>query len=99
MSGTRRSAITRDLEANRAEVFAAFADDRVRRLWFRIPGKGAIYDHDFRIGGGEDASSTSVMPEEPVHKLRNRSRYLDIAPDCRIVFVYEAIVDDVTRWA
>ena len=91
--------ITRDLEANRAEVFAAFADDRVRRLWFRIPGKGAIYDHDFRIGGGEDASSTFVMPEEPVQKLRNRSRYLDIAPDRRIVFVYEAIVDDVTRWA
>lgn len=90
--------ITRDLEANRAEVFAAFADDRVRRRWFRIPGTGAIYDHDFRIGGGEDASSTFVMPDGPAEELRNRSRYLDIAPDRRIVFVYEAIVDDVTRW-
>jgi uncharacterized protein YndB with AHSA1/START domain len=91
--------ITRDLEANRTEVFAAFADNRVRRLWFRLPGSGAIYNHDFRVGGGENASSTFVMPDGPAEELRNRSRYLDITPDRRIVFVYEAIVNDVTRWA
>ena len=90
--------ITRDLEADRAAAFAAFADDRVRRRWFRIPGKGATYDHDFRISGGEDARSTFVMPDGATERLRNRSRYLDIVPNRFIVFVYEAIVDDVTRW-
>ena len=91
--------ITRDFEANRSDVFALFADDRLRRQWFRMPGTGSVYDHDFRIGGGEEASSTFVMLDGQAEKLRNRSRYLDITPDRRIVFVYEAIVDDVTRWA
>lgn len=91
--------ITRDFEADRADVFALFADDRLRRRWFRMPGTGANYDHDFRIGGGEEASSTFEMPDSQDQELRNRSRYLDITPDRRIVFVYEAIVDDVTRWA
>ncbi len=91
--------ITRDFEASRADVFAVFADDRLRRRWFRMPGTGSVYDHDFRIGGGEEASSTFTMPDGPAQELRNRSRYLDITPDRRIVFVYEAIVDDVTRWA
>lgn len=90
--------ITRDFDANRADLFAVFADDRLRRQWFRMPGTGSVYDHDFHIGGGEEASSTFVMLDGQAEKLRNRSRYLDIIPDRRIVFVYEAIVDDVTRW-
>lgn len=90
--------VTRNLEADRAAVFAAFADDRLRRRWFRLPGSGATYDHDFRVGGGEDARSTFAMMDGKTEKLRNRSRYLDILPDRRIVFVYEAIVDEVTRW-
>jgi len=91
--------ITRSFEVDRAGVFAAFADDRRRRRWVRMPGRGATYDHDFRVGGGEDARSTFALPGAPTETLRNRSRYLDIVPDRRIVFVYEAIVDDVTRWA
>jgi uncharacterized protein YndB with AHSA1/START domain len=92
-------AVTRGFDADRSRVFAAFADERIRRRWFRLPGSGAGYDHDFRVGGGEDATSTFTMPGGPDEKLRNRSRYLDIVPDRRIVFVYEAIVNDVTRWA
>jgi uncharacterized protein YndB with AHSA1/START domain len=91
--------VTRGFEADRSRVFASFADERIRRRWFRIPGSGAAYDHDFRVGGGEDAVSTFVVPGGPNEELRNRSRYLDIVVDRRIVFIYEAIVNDVTRWA
>lgn len=63
-----------------------------------MPGTGAAYEHDFRVGGGEDARSTFILPGAPTEALRNRSRYLDIVPDRRIVFVYEAIVEEVTRW-
>jgi len=90
--------ITRSIEFERAAVFAAFAEDRVRRRWFRLPGSGATYDHDFRVGGGEDARSTFVKLDGPDEGVRNSSLYLDIVPDQRIVFVYRAIVDDVTRW-
>jgi len=91
--------VTRGFEAERSRVFAAFADERIRRRWFRIPGSGATYDHDFRVGGGEDAASTFIVTGRPSEKIRNRSRYLDIVVDRRIVFVYEAIVNDETRWA
>lgn len=91
--------VTRGFAEDRAAVFAVFADDRLRRRWVRLPGTGATYEHDFRVGGGEDARSTFVLPGAPDETLRNRSRYLDIVPSHRIVFVYEAIVDDVTRWA
>lgn len=90
--------ITRTYAADRSAVFAVFADDRLRRKWVRLPGTGATYDHDFRVGGGEDAHSTFALPGAPAETLRNRSRYLDIVPDSRIVFVYEAFVDGVTRW-
>lgn len=90
--------VTRGLEADRGAVFAAFANDQVRRRWFRLPGSGAIYDHEFRVDGGEDASSTFLQPDGSMERICNRSRYLDIVEDRRIVFVYEAIVNDVTRW-
>jgi uncharacterized protein YndB with AHSA1/START domain len=91
--------ITRSFDFDRAALFAAFADDGIRRRWFRIPGTGATYHHEFRVGGGEDARSTFVTLDGPGEEVRNSSRYLDIVPDSRIVFVYEAIVDGTTRWA
>lgn len=91
--------ITRSFDVDRATLFAAFADDRRRRRWIRMPGTGSTYEHDFRVGGGEDARSTFSVPGAHAERLQNRSRYLDIVPEGRIVFVYEAIVDDITRWA
>ncbi|MFB7252528.1 SRPBCC domain-containing protein [Microbacterium sp. NPDC056234] len=90
--------VSRRLTAPRAVAFSAFSDDDIRRRWIRLPGRGASYEHDFRVGGGEDARSTFVMPDGASERIRNRSRYLDIVPDQRIVFSYEAIVDDVVRW-
>ncbi|PJJ63521.1 SRPBCC domain-containing protein [Compostimonas suwonensis] len=90
--------ITRALDAPPASVFAAFADERIRRRWFRLPGTGASYRHEFRVGGGENAHSTFPLPDADPEELAYRSRYLDIVADRRIVFSYESIVDDVPRW-
>jgi hypothetical protein len=37
-------------------AFAAFADEQMRRRWFLLPGSGASYRHEFRVGGGVDLS-------------------------------------------
>lgn len=90
--------VTLRLPASPAEVFRAFADSGVRRRWFKLPGSGATYEHDFRVGGGETASSTFTTLDTPPQQLKYWSRYLDITPDVRIVYVYESHVDGTLRW-
>lgn len=90
--------VTLRLSVSPGEVFRAFADPGLRRRWFKLPGRGATYEHDFRVGGGETASSTFTIPDMPPQRLRYWSRYLDIIPDVRIMYVYESHVDGVLRW-
>lgn len=90
--------VTLRLPAPPTEVFRAFADSGLRRRWVKLPGGGARYEHDFRVGGGETAYSTSSTLDTPPQRLKNWSRYLDIIPGVRIVWVYEAHVDEVLRW-
>lgn len=91
--------ITRRFDAPPASVFAAFADEQTRRRWFRLPGSGATYRHDFHIDGGEDARSTFAVPDSAPEQLHYKSRYLDLVENRRIVFAYESVIDDVLRWA
>ncbi|MFD0689225.1 SRPBCC domain-containing protein [Actinomadura fibrosa] len=90
--------IVRHLNAPPAEVFAAFADTEVRRRWAKLPGSGSAYHHEFRVGGGETAQGTFTVLDAPPERLDYRSRYLDIVPDRRIVYVYASTVNDVLRW-
>jgi uncharacterized protein YndB with AHSA1/START domain len=90
--------VTLRLSVRPSEVFRAFADAGIRRRWFKLPGSGASYEHDFRVGGGETAHSTFAPLDAPPERLKYWSRYLDITPDVRIVYVYEAHVDGVLRW-
>ncbi|MFG2070901.1 SRPBCC domain-containing protein [Micromonospora tulbaghiae] len=90
--------ITRHLDGPPGEVFTAFADTTIRRRWFRLPGSGASYEHDFRMGGGETARSTFTSLDTAPERLEHRSRYIDIAVAHRIVYGYEAVVDDELRW-
>lgn len=79
-------------------MFAAFSDEQVWRRWFRLPGSGATYHHEFLVGGGEEASSIFRGLDSPPERIHYRARYLDIVSDARIVFVYESIIDDILRW-
>ncbi|GAB2695381.1 SRPBCC domain-containing protein [Kitasatospora kifunensis] len=82
-----------------ARVFAAFAEPALRTRWFRLPGRSKTAEHelDFRVGGGEVSRNVFVFGDVEEF-LENRSRFLDIVPDERIVFVYEAKVNGVLRW-
>lgn len=90
--------ISRHLDAPPDRVFAAFADTAIRRRWSKLPGSGASYEHDFRVGGGEIARSTFTAPDTAPERLEYRSRYIDIADARRIVYAYDAVVDGELRW-
>jgi uncharacterized protein YndB with AHSA1/START domain len=90
--------LSRHFDAPPDEVFAAFADSATRRKWFRLPGRGATYEHDFRVGGGETARSTFTGLDSEPERLEYRSRYIEITADRQIVFGYESIVDGELRW-
>lgn len=90
--------VTLRLSVPPSDVFRAFADSGLRRRWFRLPGSGATHEHDFRVGGGETAHSTFATLDTPPQQLKYWSRYLDITPDVRIVYVYESHVDGVLHW-
>ena len=80
------------------QVFRAFSDPERRRGWVRMPGSGAVYEQDFRVGGFDVARSSFRLPEGD-QRLLNTAVYLAIDPPGRIVWSYTAAVDDVTRWA
>jgi uncharacterized protein YndB with AHSA1/START domain len=90
--------ISRHLDVPPGEVFTAFAAAPIRRQWFRLPGSGASYEHNFRVGGGETARSTFTGLDTAPERLEYRSRYIDITGVHRIVYGYEAIVDGELRW-
>ena len=79
------------------DAFAAFADPAVRTRWFRLPGRRGSYELDFRVGGGESASST-FAPAGVEERLDYCSRFLDIVVDERIVLAYEFSLDGQRRW-
>jgi uncharacterized protein YndB with AHSA1/START domain len=81
-----------------ARVFAAFAEPERRRRWIRIPGTGARYEEDFRVGGFDVARSTFRLPEGEQHLL-NTAVHLEIVPNRRLVWAYTAAVDGIDRWA
>ncbi|WP_329491282.1 SRPBCC domain-containing protein [Kitasatospora sp. NBC_01246] len=81
------------------QVFAAFAEPALRIRWFRLPGssKHATHALDFRVGGSEVATNLFVSGDIE-ERLEYRSRFHDIVPGERIVYVYEAHVDGLRRW-
>jgi uncharacterized protein YndB with AHSA1/START domain len=74
------------------QTFSAFSDPELKRQWFANPGNwpDAIWELDFRVGGGEVSSGGSPGGTHRVF----RSRFHDIVEDERIVFAYDLLHDD-----
>ena len=86
-----RFTLERTLHACRAHVFAAWSDPDLKRRWF-VDSDGPHwteedYSLDFRVGGTEFGRFVAEDgPARGVHE--NRTTFLDIIPDERIVFAY-----------
>ena len=91
--------VTRRFDATPADFVRLFSDEPTWRRWFRMPGSAATYAHDFRVGCTDHATSEFRMPDGRVERLENSATYLAITPEQRIVYAYEARVDDIPRWA
>ncbi|MHC5908231.1 SRPBCC domain-containing protein [Streptomyces sp. S6] len=93
-----------DIPAPPEQVYAAFAEPELRTRWFKVPGPSRTAEHelDFRVGGGERARNRVVFEdiddERDEERIEYRSRFLDLEPAERLVYVYEAHVNEVRRW-
>lgn len=100
VSGVRHHTftVTREFDAAPETVFRVFAEDGLRRVWFKLPGQNAQYSFDFRVGGAEWARADFTPLEGEPERVENRSHWIDIVPGRRVVQVYEACVNDVRMW-
>jgi uncharacterized protein YndB with AHSA1/START domain len=73
------------------QTFIAFSDPDLKRQWFANPGNwpDAVWELDFRVGGGELSSGGSPGGRHNTFK----SRYHDIVENERIVFAYDLLHD------
>ena len=88
--------LTRDIAASPAHVFAAWAKPELKRQWF-VDSDGPEWEErdytlDFRVGGVE--TGRFVLTDGPgAGEHTNRTVYLDIADDERIVYAYTMALD------
>jgi uncharacterized protein YndB with AHSA1/START domain len=90
--------IVRSIAAPPSAVFAAFADPDVHARWFRLPGRDARVEHDFRVGGGVRGTASFPTADGGTERIDHRTTYLDIVPGVRVVFVAESRIDDALIW-
>jgi uncharacterized protein YndB with AHSA1/START domain len=88
-----------DLAAAPGRVWSLFAELPLRSAWVRMPGPSSTATHelDFRIGGTERLTNTFVSGDTR-EELENRTTFLDIVLNERIISTYVAIVADRLRW-
>ncbi|NYF91813.1 SRPBCC family protein [Tunturiibacter empetritectus] len=88
--------IERKLKASPERVFAAFADEAIKRRWFFGGSPHAVehYELDFKVGGRE-RTQKKMEPGTPVSgkTLVNETVYEDIVPARRIVTAYRMSFD------
>lgn len=84
--------IERQYDCTPSQTFSAFADSDLKRQWFGVPAdwENAVWEHDFRVGGGE--VNAGGPPGGQIHAYR--SRFHEILADERIVFAYDLLVDE-----
>jgi uncharacterized protein YndB with AHSA1/START domain len=74
------------------QTLSAFADPDLKRQWFALPADwaDAVWELDFRVGGGEVSRGRSPGGAN----FAFESRFHDIRDDERIVFAYDLVQDD-----
>ncbi len=79
--------IERSYDASPARVFKAWADPAAKARWFVGPADWRLIEReiDFRVGGIERLKGG--FPNGRISAFS--ARYLDIVPDCRIIYVYD----------
>jgi uncharacterized protein YndB with AHSA1/START domain len=89
-----------DLPVPPERVWPFFAERALREKWVRMPGlsRTATREFEFRVGGGETLSNTFASGDQ-VEALENRSVFVDIIENERIIFDYQAFVGGHLRWA
>ncbi|CAO5229829.1 SRPBCC domain-containing protein [Frankia sp. AgKG'84/4] len=92
--------VERVLAVAPARAFAGFAEEALWSRWTRLPGPSntAWSELDLRPGGSALARNTFTAGGR-AERLENRVRFLDVVPDRRVVYAYEAVVNDVCQWA
>ncbi len=89
MTNAQHSSFTieRTYDAPLAMVFNAWADSEAKKRWFATPVEctGVIREHNFRVGGRDRYKAT--WPDGRVSDFN--CEYRDIAPEQRIVYVYD----------
>jgi uncharacterized protein YndB with AHSA1/START domain len=95
--------VERQYDASPARVFAAFANQEIKRRWFAEgePWDVQEFTVDFRVGGRETARFRfKGIPGAPAGAppagtpMGNDTIYQDIVPDRRIVFAYTMLVGE-----
>jgi uncharacterized protein YndB with AHSA1/START domain len=79
--------ISRTMPASATRLFQAFADKRLKQLWFKGPTDDGNGEHtlDFHEGGSE--LSRGSFHDGTVHTFQ--AQYYEIIPDERIIYTYE----------
>ena len=89
--------IERDYPASRERVFAALSDPEKKRRWFADGEKSKVEEFamDFRVGG-TDVTSFRAGEDSPIPNIvvTNRTTYLDIVPEERVVLAYTMNMGD-----
>lgn len=80
------------------KVFRAFADPETKKRWYgaRAPMTSETFEVDFRAGGMDHTVYRfgKNMPLPEGTKLSYETRYQDIVPNKRIVWVYTMSIND-----
>ena len=84
-----------------AKVYAAFADDELKKKWaFMDPAMATTerYENDFRVGGKETSRFRMIVTSpggSPVGTIMGGDAvYMDIVENQRIVWTYTMLVND-----
>jgi uncharacterized protein YndB with AHSA1/START domain len=85
--------LERVFSASPAQVFNAFADREIKKVWFAAADAGSdtYYELDFRVGGHEEVRITS--PDGTPRRIV--TDYHDIVQDDRIIYSYDVYRGDV----